>query len=243
MTGDNGYHAAYSALSTAATASIAWGLFKHGRNGSGAPPAFIKPFGSAPIRIMASVTLTTYGLIGFSQLAPKLQIPVEINFGGSGDSEKAQSSSKSQVDAGNQETKQPEKPGFFKPKCPMDFRPVDMPEDGVYGMKRVTRNPNFWSLGLVGAGAALAATNAVKAVAFGFPLVFALVGGAHQDSRFRRGMGNTLDPKVEEKTSNVPFWALMTGKQSWSDLLNETKLLNAGIATLLAFIFVAKKTR
>ena len=47
-------------------------------------------------------------------------------------------------------------------------------------MKRVTRNPNFWSLGLVGAGAALAATNAVKAVAFGFPLVFALVGGAHQ---------------------------------------------------------------
>ena len=56
-------------------------------------------------------------------------------------------------------------------------------------------------------------------------------------------MGNTLDPKVDEKTSNVPFWALVTGKQSWSDLLNETKLLNAGIATLLAFIFVAKKTR
>jgi len=235
--GDTGYHTAYSALSTAATASIAWGLLKHGRKGV-APPAFKTTLGSSPTRIAMSFTLSSLGLIGFSQLAPKLQVPVEL---ATQTKDNTDTESTNSSDAEKPE-KSPKK-SIFRPKCPMDFRPVDVPDDGVYGMKRVTRNPNFWSLGLLGAGVATAATTAPQAVAFGFPLIFALVGGAHQDSRFRRGMGGSLEAEVDAKTSNIPFLALMTGNQQWSDLANEIKWTNAGLATLAALLFVMKKVR
>jgi len=237
--GDTGYHTAYSALSTAATASIAWGLFKHGRKGV-APPAFQTPLRSSPGRMALSLALSSLGLIGFSQLAPKLQVPVELAPKDDIANPEATSEVKDKVD---QSSSSKPKTGFFRPKCPMDFRPVDVPEDGVYGTKRVTRNPNFWSLGLLGAGAAAAATTAPQAVAFGYPLVFALLGGAHQDSRFRRGMGGSLDSEVDGKTSNVPFLALITGHQDWSDLAKEIKWTNAGLATLAALLFVLRRAR
>lgn len=229
--GDTAYHATYSALSTAATASIAWGLFRHGRTHTdehglyrqGALQAFRKPLGSSPGRIVLSAGLSALGLIGFSQLAPKLQVPVEIN------SAQQKPEDSKPTSAKEVENK---KAGFFRPKCPMDFRPVDMPEDGVYGLRRVTRNPNFWSLGLLGAGVAVASTTAPQVVAFGFPLVFALVGGAHQDSRFRRGMGGeeicrslteflvkqrvffplqvSLTPRSTSKPPTFPSWLFLT---------------------------------
>ena len=119
-----------------------------------------------------SASLSALGLIGFSQLAPKLQVPVEINSGQPRPEVVTSTSTQDkEVEA--------KKAGFFRPKCPMDFRPVDMPEDGVYGLKRVSRNPNFWSLGLLGAGVAAASATAPQVVAFGFPVIFALVGGAH----------------------------------------------------------------
>ena len=31
----------------------------------------------------------------------------------------------------------------IKVRCPMDFSPPDVPEDGIYGLKRVTRHPMF----------------------------------------------------------------------------------------------------
>ena len=202
----------------------------------GALPAFSRPLRSSTGRIVTSAGLTALGLIGFSQLAPKLQVPVEIN---------TSSSSQETIDtrATEVEPKKEGSAGFFKPKCPMDFKPVDMPEDGVYGMKRVSRNPNFWSLGLLGAGVAAASSTAPQVVAFGFPLVFALFGGAHQDSRFRRGMGGVLEPEVDAKTSNVPFLALVTGHQQWADLKDEVKWTNAALATLVAFLYVLKKAR
>jgi hypothetical protein len=43
----------------------------------------------------------------------------------------------------------------FSVSCPMHFTPVDVPEDGIYGLKRLTRNPTFWILGLYGLATAL----------------------------------------------------------------------------------------
>jgi uncharacterized membrane protein len=67
-----------------------------------------------------------------------------------------------------------------------------------------------------------------------FPVIFALIGGAHQDYRYRRGWGGSLSPEKDAVTSNVPFLALVTGKQSWSALRDEVKWTNAGLAALAA---------
>lgn len=39
---------------------------------------------------------------------------------------------------------------------------------------------------------------------------------------------------VDAKTSAVPFVALILGRQAWSDVWNELKVLNAALAVLVA---------
>ena len=73
----------------------------------------------------------------------------------------------------------------------------------------------------------------VESLFFAGPLLLATFGTAHQDSRFRRNMGGTLSPEKEERTSNIPFAALLTGSQEWKRLLEEIKWLNGGLATLI----------
>ena len=65
--------------------------------------------------------------------------------------------------------------------------------------------------------------------------------GGHQDYRFRRGWGGTLPPELDKRTSNVPFWAMLTGSQdpggaveSFKKLSGEIKYGNALLACLLA---------
>ena len=70
----------------------------------------------------------------------------------------------------------------------------------------------------------------------------ALVGGAHMDSRHRRGMGGSLSVEREAKTSGVPFVALLRGRQAWAPLLDELKPVNsllglgASAAVMAAFV-------
>jgi hypothetical protein len=54
------------------------------------------------------------------------------------------------------------------------------PDDGIYGTKRVTRHPTFWSMASVGLGAALASPFATEIVMFSMPALFAVIGTAHQ---------------------------------------------------------------
>lgn len=120
------------------------------------------------------------------------------------------------------------------------------------------------------------------------PAAVALLGGAHQDSRFRRGLGGTLSPHYEVRntiqingleglalaierfgfvlqthlslsihsnpffmqlkslTSNVPFVAMLTGKQgsqSWEGLWKETKPLNAMAAVAVSSLWVLRRMR
>ena len=46
------------------------------------------------------------------------------------------------------------------------------------------------------------------------PTLVALIGGSHHDSRFKRGIGGTLPPEVDARTSNVPFVGMLFGDQS-----------------------------
>lgn len=90
----------------------------------------------------------------------------------------------------------------------------------------------------MGLGFASRAKHATDLVMWTMPAVFALVGGLHQDSRFRRGMGGTLPAEIENKTSALPFAALIEGRQSWRALADDLaeKPLNVGLAAALALV-------
>lgn len=66
--------------------------------------------------------------------------------------------------------------------------------------------------------------------------MFSVILGAHQDYRHRKS--GDLPEEVDNLTSHVPFVALLTGRQSWTDLSKEIKTENmaggASIALLLA---------
>ena len=47
--------------------------------------------------------------------------------------------------------------------------------------------------------------------------------------------------QVDEKTSNVPFLALITGGGSWDGLADELKLTNAAAAALVAGLFALRR--
>lgn len=68
----------------------------------------------------------------------------------------------------------------------------------------------------------------------------------HTYSRFRWGMGGSLDPYYESQTSNLPFVAMIMGKQgssTFGELMKETKPLNAAIATAIATLCVVSRGR
>jgi uncharacterized membrane protein len=130
----------------------------------------------------------------------------------------------------------------MKMRCPMDFRPKDIPANGIYGMDRISRHPTFWSLGILCLGQASMATYVPEIIMFTYPILFASIGGWHQDQRYLRGSGGHLSKENYSITSNVPFIALATGKQSWSDLAKEIKWSNACFSLFLSSsIFIFKK--
>ena len=134
--GDREYHLAYSALSTTACASILWGYIRHGRNKG---PVLWRV--GSPMHQAGALALQGLGLVGFSQLFPRFQIPLVVSSAPSNEESVAL-------------PKQAPSPAISV-RCPMDFTPIDIPADGIYGLKRVTRHPTFWSLGLLGLGTAL----------------------------------------------------------------------------------------
>jgi len=208
------------------------------------------------------------GLGLVSQTAPKVQIPVEYVGDGTmkmkmvavtkegGDEEKTaavQANSSTTTDELNNDKQ-------WKVRCPFDFTdskskcliPGNSGEIEVRGIDRITRHPGLWGFGLVGMGLSFLSPSVPTRIWLGMPLMVALVGGEHTDSRHRRGMGGTLDKALDEKTSNVPFWAMVSGKQG-KDVLdvfgkfvggdNEIKGLNAFLACGLAASVVVRKGR
>lgn len=237
---DQAYHIFYSLSSTLACSTIAYGNYKYGSI-EGAPKLLHK---IQPAKNIVAFVFASMGCIGFAHLLPRLQIPVTLS--NTNILEAPQPLDQTQTQTQNVPNNNSTSIGMkkptsvskweFKPQCPIDFKAKDEPQgdDIVYGIRRITRHTTFWSLGLLGASFALTTPYVSKMVLCGMFPVFALIGGSHQDYRYRRGSGGKLSPELDSISSNIPFVALVTGKQKWGDLLSEMKYTNAMLATLLA---------
>lgn len=220
--GKDNYHLLYNTLSTVACGSIFYGFLRHGKVGD--------KFLNSPNATKNAIGFgfQSMGAVGFSQLIPKVQSPLIPN--------------NTKENVGSTQDSMRSTSGLMV-RCPMDFKPSDIPQDGIYGLERVSRHPTFWSLGLLGLGQAINTFYLPKIVFYTFPLVFACVGGWHQDSRYLRGSGGYLSQDKYEKTSNIPFVALLNGSQSWKQLDKEIKWSNASIGVALAALAALSRMR
>lgn len=135
--GKDTYHLVYNILSTSATGTIIYGYMKYGRNKDPLPN--FKKIGKKGI--FASFIFSSLGLIGFSQLIPKFQNPFIINT----DDRSSNNNNNNQYNVDKSKSNN----SILMVRCPMDFKPSDVPIDGIYGMERISRHSTFWSLGFL----------------------------------------------------------------------------------------------
>ncbi|KAJ3230084.1 CAAX prenyl protease [Chytriomyces hyalinus] len=223
--GEDRYRMAYGFLSTAACSSIAYGYLVHGHHKG---PSVVPYLGGSPAVKLTVVGLQALGLAGLMQALPKLQIPIGLDTSSTSGSSTSNSSS-TPTDPPTQK---------FKMLCPVDFAHARNSDPNQLELKRITRHPQLFSFALFTLGTALSTPFLTTRLLTGFPIVFAVIGGAHQDARFLRSGAFTQEYMNE--TSLIPFWALVTGKQKWSDLCDEVKWVNAGVG-LLGALLLAKR--
>lgn len=169
----------------------------------------IQPHGINGFRMLAAGSVMSVGLILASQVAPKMQIPVSIS-----------------------------DQGRLVVRCPFDFSKKISEEGAISGLERVSRHSSLWALGLTTAGnAALQPTLPLALWMLG-PTAVAVFGGAHTDSRFRRGIGGHLDPLHEAQTSHFPFVSLMQQGKVLQWIQEDLKPLNAALAVSSACLWV-----
>ncbi len=87
--------------------------------------------------------------------------------------------------------------------------------DVVKGMLRITRHPFLWGVALWAAGHLIVNGDRASIVLFGSLLLLALFGTASIDAKRRRALGATWDGFAAQ-TSNVPFGAILSGRQNLS---------------------------
>lgn len=241
--GEDGYHYLYGTLSTGAMVSVGYAYLRKVRGASPLVAASVP----TPIGIGVSFALHALALGMASQSFPKFQIPVTY----------ANETPQPTKVAGPSEVSK--SPGRWKVRCPFDFSDSlaktgtaegDLSGEpvSVHGLDRITRHPGLWSFGLLGVGNALLVPSIPQRLFLSMPLAVAAIGGWHTDSRHRRNIGGTLSPELNAMTSNVPFLALNTQSPdgilgSLSDLGNELKWSNIGIAAFVSAVYVAQAAR
>jgi uncharacterized membrane protein len=87
--------------------------------------------------------------------------------------------------------------------------------DTVRGILRVTRHPFLWGVALWALGHLLVNGDAASLILFGSMLGLALAGTASIDAKRRRLQGLKWEP-FAALTSNVPFLAIVQGRQRFS---------------------------
>ncbi|HEX7761660.1 MAG TPA: NnrU family protein [Caulobacteraceae bacterium] len=90
---------------------------------------------------------------------------------------------------------------------------LDRP-DVVKGMLRITRHPFLWGVAVWAAGHLMVNGDVASLILFGALLVLAVFGTASIDAKRKRALGETWDAFARQ-TSNVPFAAVITGRQSF----------------------------
>ena len=169
-------------------------------------------------RVVAGTILSTGGMASLLQMMPTFQVPVHIAEG----------------------SKQ------WSVRCPFDFQAKDAGPDGEpHGMGRISRHSGFWTMAALCGGSAMVTASVPQAACLAMPTLVAMVGGAHQDSRFRRGMGGYLSPEADRQTSNIPFYALAMGRQEggWAKLWEECKGINLAAAVCAGVVLAVRRGR
>jgi len=245
--GDDNYHYIYGSFSTAALASITWGYSKVKNIGpfawSLASPVPVQT------KVLSFVFLSTGSLIA-SQALPKLQLPFHYS--------SDQSTALHEIGVTEQKSSD-SKDSRWKVRCPFDFTDSKLSTNNESGLKgdeltnlqgleRVSRHPGLWSFGLIGLGSGMLVRSLPTRAWMSMPVLVALIGGSHIDSRYRRGMGGHLCKEMDEATSNVPFSAMLSGKQggvkeSFAKFGEEIKPINAVLAVGMAAIVVGSRGR
>lgn len=85
--------------------------------------------------------------------------------------------------------------------------------DAVKGMLRITRHPFLWGVAIWGLAHLLANGDTPSLILFGAMLALAVFGTASIDAKRRKGVGPAWDAFAAQ-TSNLPFAAILAGKQS-----------------------------
>lgn len=85
--------------------------------------------------------------------------------------------------------------------------------DAVKGMLRITRHPFLWGVAIWGLAHLLANGDTPSLILFGAMLALAVFGTASIDAKRRKAVGPAWDAFAAQ-TSNLPFAAILAGKQS-----------------------------
>jgi uncharacterized membrane protein len=91
---------------------------------------------------------------------------------------------------------------------------LDRP-DVIKGMLRITRHPFLWGVAIWASGHLIVNGNTASIVLFGSLLLLALFGTASIDAKRKRALGSKWDAFAAQ-TSNVPFAAILAGRQRLS---------------------------
>ena len=261
--GDEKYHAAYGTLSTIATVSIGYAYYTIRQTfgpsstlSTNMVPKYLTLWAKSPPvpNVIGAWVCLSVGLTMASQSLPKLQIPFALVQQQQAENDALQSSSSQHGPQPLQKSSADRGGGYqFQVRCPFDFTDKKMKtldgNDGgmVTGVERISRHPGLWSLGLVGMSQALIVPTLPQRIWWIGPAAVAWIGGSHTDSRFRRNMGGSLSPDYESQTSNIPFWAMICGKQQGDSmsqfLTEELKPLNAGVAIAASSLWILRRVR
>lgn len=86
-------------------------------------------------------------------------------------------------------------------------------EDAVKGMLRITRHPFLWGVAIWAIGHLIVNGDRAGMTLFGTMLVLAVAGTVSIDAKRRRALGAAWEPFAQQ-TSNIPFAAILAGRQS-----------------------------
>lgn len=112
---------------------------------------------------------------------------------------------------------------------------LDRP-DAVQGVLRITRHPFLWGVALWGLGHLVVNGERASLILFGSLTILAVTGTASIDAKRKRALGPAWDAFAAQ-TSNVPFGAILAGRQRLS--LREIGLVRLliAIAVYAALLF------
>jgi uncharacterized membrane protein len=87
--------------------------------------------------------------------------------------------------------------------------------DVIKGMLRITRHPFLWGVAIWALGHLLVNGERASIILFGAMLILAIYGTASIDAKRKRALGAAWDGFAAQ-TSNVPFGAILSGRQKLS---------------------------